>query len=273
MSVSGPQVDAAAVGAWSARVRAAWRTLTGGSSVGDEARPTLVACSGGADSAALAIILGEVPRARIVIAHVAHDLRPAELVNDDAAAVLGLARRLGRPCVLLDAPVGPGNAEAEARRSRYAALERAAVRLGIGSIATGHHCHDQFETMVMALLRGGSPGAVAGMPPVRDSGAPGVRLLRPMLSADPAGAGAVCRAFGLKPRTDHTNADPAFLRARMRRVTLSELAEQTEGLAERLATSRERLLARSESGQVPRSAKNERTSASSRSSSATLDTL
>ncbi|MGP1272506.1 MAG: tRNA lysidine(34) synthetase TilS [Phycisphaerales bacterium] len=261
--------------AWARAVRLAWRRLTGGPDAPDESRPTLVAISGGTDSAALAIALASVDRARVGLVYLAHGLRPAEFVADDIEAVRGLAATLRRPVVIESVRVPEvGNAEANARGARYTALHRLAESAGYRFVATGHHALDQWETMIGAVLRGGSAGAIAGIRPQRPLG-PSVDLIRPALEQLPQASREVCRSIGYRPRTDHTNADPARLRGAMRTKTLHDLAKGVDGLGARLARTAELMasIANTQPPREERSAKNERTSSSSRSSSETCDTL
>lgn len=115
VGVSGSSSEAAS---WIRGVRAAWRELSGGSGIADALRPTLVAVSGGADSAAVAIALGSIAEARIVLGHIVHDQRSAELVHDDRVAVAELGARLGVRVVVEHVRSGEGNAEHAARRAR-----------------------------------------------------------------------------------------------------------------------------------------------------------
>lgn len=229
------------IGPWIRRVRGAWRELTGGANRPDSARATLVAVSGGADSAALAVALGTLADARIVLGLILHDLRPAELVEDDRRAVEALAQSLGLRLLVEHAAAREGNAEHGARRARYAALERLAAQSGCRHIATAHHGWDQAETVLMALCRGGSADALVGIRERRASGTAGVDVIRPMLACDPRDAHRVCRALGYAPRTDATNADPARARARFRARVVPHLALEHPDLGAQLRSSASQL--------------------------------
>jgi len=215
------------------RLRASWRGLTGGGAVRDAERRTLIACSGGADSSALALALGGV-RVRPVLAHVVHDLRPeAEVLSDrDAAAVL--ADRMG--LVFAEARVRvaarAGNAEGNARRARYAALDELAAEHECPYIATAHHADDQLETVLMRLVRGSGPRGLAGIHPTRRLGH--ATLVRPMLTLTRAECRSLCGEFGWAWREDATNADEDRTRAAIRARVLPELKRLAPGVERRI---------------------------------------
>ena len=129
-------------------------------------QPVLVACSGGADSLALAAAVAfEAPRAGVPGG--GGDRRPR------AAGRLGRrGRKPPRPCCATSAStrspssgceVGrDGGPEAAARTARYAALRTAAGEHG-ARIALGHTLDDQAETVLLGLGRGSGPRSVAGM--------------------------------------------------------------------------------------------------------------
>jgi tRNA(Ile)-lysidine synthase len=156
-------------------VSRAWRELTGGLTRGrDSQRRTLIACSGGADSSGLAIALASAvskPRMQFVVAHVVHDMRAEDEALADRDATKGLAARLGLEFVESRVRLRglSGNAEAVARRLRYAALKQLAEDHGCGFIATAHQADDQLETMLMKLIRGAGPRGLAGVAPSRDA--------------------------------------------------------------------------------------------------------
>ncbi len=208
----------------------------------DALRTTLVAVSGGADSAALAIALATLSGSRIVLGLVLHDQRPAELIHDDRVAVGTLASRLGVRVVTDHARGGEGNAEHAARSARYARLDRMARSLGCRFIATAHHAYDQTETLLLAMVRGGSPEALIGIHRSRRySDASAVQIIRPALKLMPQGAARVCEEHGYTPRLDATNRDPARARARLRHTVAPQLAHATPNLGEMLARTVSRL--------------------------------
>lgn len=221
------------------RILADARRLTGGSRTRDPERPTLLACSGGADSSALVLAIAASP-IPAVVAHVLHDLRPPEQAEADRDAARRLAERCGLPFAEARVQVRdlPGNAEANARRARYGALARLASEHACRFVATGHQADDQAETLLMRLLRGAGPEGLSGVRP-RRSLAPGVALVRPMLRITRPEAEAICRAAGWAWREDLTNRDTARLRAAVRHTVLPALRTLRPDAAVRLAAAAE----------------------------------
>jgi tRNA(Ile)-lysidine synthase len=218
----------------------AWRALTGGRKVRDHARRTLVGCSGGADSCALAITLAAATD-RLVIAHVVHDLRPrAEaLVDRDAAAALAAA--LSLPFVEQEVRVrsAGGNAEASARTLRYRALAELARRHDCPFVAVAHHADDQLETLLMRLIRGSGPRGLSAVRPKRVLGENGPLLVRPMLGVTRADARAICARAGWTWNHDASNDDLSRLRAAVRAGPAALLCGLAPGAAPRAAQSAE----------------------------------
>jgi len=230
---SASRLRAALVGvrrdAASREVARRWRTLTGGS-------PSALACSGGADSTALALVvaahgLGE----GTTLAHVVHDLRPRSEALADRDFARALAASLGLAFDEREVAVPTGeNAEGAARRLRYAALVEMARARGCGLVATAHHAEDQLETMLLALVRGAGARGLSGMRPTRRL-ADGVALIRPMLHVSRADAERLCALAGVAWRVDATNADESRARAALRGRVLPALEALRPGTALRAA--------------------------------------
>jgi tRNA(Ile)-lysidine synthase len=175
----------------------------------------LAAVSGGPDSIALLSVLFELSEGwgiEVEAAHYNHRLRGAEADRDQACAQT-VARQLGVPFhVGMSAQARPRkNVEEGARAERYAFLFELAKRLGCTRIATGHTLDDQAETVVMRLLRGSGPGGLTGIVPVRSDG-----VIRPLIECDRAMVLAYLRDRNLPSCEDSMNADPRFLRSRVR---------------------------------------------------------
>ena len=239
------------------RIVLAWRRLTspGPSRRAGSGRPTLVACSGGADSTALVLALAAA-RAPIVVAHVVHDLRAREDALRDRDAVARLCESLGIEFAEAEVRVPRArgvNLEAGARQERYRALAALARARNIRWIATAHHADDQLETLLMALLRGSGVQGLGAMSPTRtlgddqgdrgDRGEPGgrLRLIRPML--DPGAAisrsdcEAICRRAGVSWCVDATNAETSRLRAGVRAQVVPALVKLRPKAAVRAAAT------------------------------------
>ncbi|MDQ1659764.1 MAG: tRNA(Ile)-lysidine synthase [Cryptosporangiaceae bacterium] len=170
----------------------------------------LVACSGGADSLALAAATSFVaPRYGLVpgLLTVDHDLQDGSA--ERAADVADWAGELFGQVEILRVHVGTaGGPEAAARSARYEALGAAADRLGAAAVLLGHTEDDQAETVLLALARGSGARSLAGMAAVR-----GV-YRRPLLELPRAVVRAA--AEGLPVWEDPHNTDPRFARSRVR---------------------------------------------------------
>lgn len=127
----------------------------------------VVACSGGPDSTALALLLSRTRHelgTTLVLAHVHHGLRGAE-ADADAAFCEELARQLEAPFFVerLGPPPAGVSREAWWRQERYRVLEGVRCRSQAAAVATGHTLDDQAETVLLKLLRGSGPRGVAGI--------------------------------------------------------------------------------------------------------------
>jgi tRNA(Ile)-lysidine synthase len=136
----------------------------------------------------------------------------------DAERVRELARQLGAPFLLRkinNLNVRGAGLEAAARDARYAALAELARNGGAAVVATAHTRRDQAETLLLRLIRGAGPGALAGIRRRRPL-APGLELLRPLLDLPRAATEAYCRVRGLRWVDDPHNSDLVRARARLR---------------------------------------------------------
>jgi tRNA(Ile)-lysidine synthase len=204
----------------------------------------LAACSGGADSLALAAALAfEGPRHGLRAGGVTidHGLQP-ESAQQASRVTAGLAELGLDPVLAVRVTVArPGGGpypgpEAAARAARYAALDE--LPQAPAAILLGHTLDDQAETVLLGLARGSGGRALAGMAPA--SG----RYLRPLLAVRRAQTRAACAALGLVPWEDPHNTDPGYARVRVRQALLPVLEEQLgPGVAEALARTAAQLRA------------------------------
>lgn len=166
----------------------------------------LVACSGGADSLALALATAFVAeRAGLRAAAVCVDHRLREHSADEAARVAATCRELGLDPALTravrsDELAGRGGPEGAARSARYRVLEETAAELGAAAVLLGHTLDDQAETVLLGLARGSGARSLAGM-----RARTGL-WRRPLLTLRRSDTEAVCRAAGLEWVRDPTNA-------------------------------------------------------------------
>lgn len=166
----------------------------------------IVACSGGADSIALAAALHAVVKPmslELSMAHVNHGTRPSAWQDECVALRVAATFELPVDVVALDAVA---DSESEMRAARYTALEEIATRRGASVVATAHHAEDQSETVLLALFRGAGPEGLTGMPARRPL-ADGVDLARPLLRWAAEDLRAYCHAEALPYAVDPSNAD------------------------------------------------------------------
>lgn len=226
-----------------ARIRYAVRTALADVAASGGARgPVLVACSGGADSLALAEALAFESRhtgGRAGAVVVDHGLQPGS--EQVAAQAAERCRRLGLDPVLVvsvDVDVDAGHGvEAAAREARYAALAGVAERLGAVAVLLGHTREDQAEQVLLGLVRGSGARSLAGMPATR-----GI-FRRPLLGLPRADTRAACAAEGLAVWDDPMNEDDALTRVRARRALIDLERDLGPGVVAALARSAELLRA------------------------------
>ncbi|MBS1905282.1 MAG: tRNA lysidine(34) synthetase TilS, partial [Actinobacteria bacterium] len=203
----------------------------------------IVALSGGADSLALAAATAFEARAagiRVRSLTVDHGLQDGS--DRIAAEAAGKASALGidahvERVVVRTTGEGP---EADARAARYKVLRRVAQTEG-APVLLGHTLDDQAETVLLGLSRGSGAGSLQGMAPVRTD-EDGTTWIRPLLAVRREATRAACAAADLEPWDDLHNADPRYLRVRVRERVLPVLeTELGPGIAEALARTAEQL--------------------------------
>ena len=187
-----------------------------------------VACSGGADSLALAAATVECARSGAhagLTVHglvVDHGLQPASAAVAERAArqLLGLGCASAR--VLPVAADPERNVEATARAARYAALAAARPHPD-ALVLLGHTMDDQAETVLLGLGRGSGPRSIAGM---RELDPP---WARPLLGVRRATTREACAEAGIPTWDDPHNDDPRFRRSRLRAEVLPLLEDVLAG--------------------------------------------
>lgn len=181
-----------------------------------------VACSGGADSVALLLLVwAHWPerRRRLCVLHFDHRLRGAAARADAAfcerlAEALGVRWRRGEwKGARQDA------SEAEARAARHAFFTEELKRLRTRVLWLGHQQDDIAETMLMRLARGSGAAGLAAPRPVQRLGEERVNL-RPLLTLKKSEIVAELKETGAGWREDATNAAGDFFRNRVRRDVL-----------------------------------------------------
>jgi tRNA(Ile)-lysidine synthase len=198
----------------------------------------VTACSGGADSLALAFAARYVARRRdLKYAAVIIDHGLQQASADIAARVRDQLDKLGYHDVIItavevdkSAAVGP---EAAAREARYRALDTEA-RARSATVMLAHTLDDQAETVLLGLARGSGSRSLAGMAPRAG------HFVRPFLHIRRTTTEQVCAELGLDPWYDPHNADRRFTRVRVRETVLPTLeTELGPGVAEALARTAE----------------------------------
>lgn len=204
----------------------------------------VVACSGGADSLALAAATVHEARAggwRVVGATVDHQLQEGSAAQAarvvEQLAALGVDETLTARVTVAWEPGGEGP-EGAARRARYAVLEQVAEHSRAAVVLLGHTRDDQAETVLLGLARGSGARSLAGMRRAYDV------YRRPFLDLSRDDTVTACQVLGLDAWDDPHNSDPGYARVRVRRSVLPVLEEHLgPGVAAALARTAQQLRA------------------------------
>ncbi len=201
-----------------------------------------VGVSGGSDSLALALLLGDWAVARggrVFALTVDHGLR-REAAAEAAKVAAWLAGRPGieHHTLRWEGPSPRSGIQAKARAIRYRLLVDWCRAHGIARLAVAHHLDDQIETHLMRQGHGSGASGLAGMSALREID--GIRLLRPLLRVPKARLQASLQARGQAWIEDPSNRDRRFERVRLREVATSLDAAAYDRLLVELGTRRRR---------------------------------
>ena len=200
----------------------------------------IVACSGGADSLALAYALSkeaEKLSVKVVAVTIDHQLQANS--RNQAEVVLAQCASMGivsGEIIPVKVDITDGM-EASARRARYLALDEACKRHSATKVFLGHTQDDQAETVLLGLARGSGTRSLSGMAPVMG------KYIRPLLSITRRQTVAACEDAKLNPWHDPHNLDKQYLRVRVRLEALPVL-EATIGPGVSAALARSAALMR-----------------------------
>lgn len=208
----------------------------------------IVACSGGSDSAALALLCAANACTNLHLAYVRHGLRPATVERQEIAWVAALAASIGAQFHTTERPerlehLSRDGIEAAARHHRYQQLGAIAATVGATAVLTAHHRDDAAETALMWLASGRPIQEFAGIRASVVLG--GIAVYRPLLQAEHADLVRYTQVKGVEPCMDATNSDHRYRRNAVRQALnllrdthpslnagLAGLGQRTEPIAE-----------------------------------------
>lgn len=195
-----------------------------------------VACSGGADSLALAsaaLFEGKRAEVNVIACIVNHNLQEGSM--EVSLRTKGVLTEMGFEVVeVMDVHIHKGSIgmEAAARNARYGALTEFAEKHGATFTMLGHTMDDQAETVLLGLARGSGAKSIAGMPTLSPDG----KYLRPLLGITRKQTVSYCDDLGLEFWSDPQNLDTKFSRVKARLKVLPVLEQELgPGIAQALA--------------------------------------
>lgn len=179
-------------------------------------QPLWVAVSGGVDSMVLLHVLLELGHA-CHVAHVDHGLRGSESDADlrFVEAYCG-ERKIPFRSTRVDLAelISTGiSVQMAARKLRYAWFNELLVS-GPSFMATAHHADDAVETLLMDMMQGLGPQSWGAIPPRNGP------FIRPLLGVSRAEIIEYAEQHRVAFREDRSNADPKYLRSRVRHELL-----------------------------------------------------
>lgn len=180
-----------------------------------------IAVSGGPDSLALMLLAAEwavqaVKPVQLVVYTVDHGLRPEAVAETDFVADVAEKAGLTVRVLRWDGDKPKSGLQAAARQARYRLIGSAMTEDGVEVLMTGHHAHDQAETVLMRLAHGSGLtglGAMGAFGMVE-----GVRVFRPLLGIEPSSLHQLISAAGISAVADPSNTNADFERVRWRGV-------------------------------------------------------
>ena len=192
----------------------------------------LIGCSGGPDSVSLLDSLSRLAPGlglSLAVASFDHGLRAEAGAEVELVRSLAQDRGLDFFTARAVQDREPGRTDqAWARQARLAFLREAGERAGAHLIALAHTADDQAETVLMRLIRGSGVRGLAAM------GVLDGHILRPLLRLRRAQVMDYLARRSLPFASDPSNANPKYLRVRVRQTLLPLLEDENPRLVESL---------------------------------------
>ena len=177
---------------------------------------------------ALLLALRRLGFQKLIVCHLDHGLR-GKMSRGDAKFVTRQAELLGfdvesaRARTNDFAKATGRSLETAARDLRRAFFLECSKRRRCRHLLLAHHADDQVETCLFNFLRGSGAAGLAGMR--RDSTQNGLRIFRPMLEIPREEIDDFIAAYKIPFREDHTNAEVAHSRNRVRNIVIPAISQ------------------------------------------------
>ena len=200
------------------------------SSLPPKAHNVLVAVSGGVDSVVLLHCLCQLRQQlslRLKVIHLNHNIRRESTADADFVRDLCLQLQVECEIESYDVPrlaqEQKVSLEMAGRNARRQLFQRAAKKSNCDLVALAHHQDDQIETFMLRLVRGSGVAGLASMKVLNDN------LWRPLLHCSRAQIVDYAKHNNLSWVEDASNADPVYLRNRIRHKILPLLKDINPG--------------------------------------------
>lgn len=177
----------------------------------DSSRSYLLAMSGGVDSMVLGALLLRAG-VKIAVAHCNFKLR-GESSDADEQLVVNWAQKNQVPCYVKTfrlQSLGEKSIQEEARNMRYQWFFELLELHQLSAIITAHHASDNFETLIINLLRGSGAYGWSGVPLNEN------KIIRPLLFASKVQIEQYAEQNKIDFREDESNASDDYLRNKIR---------------------------------------------------------
>jgi tRNA(Ile)-lysidine synthase len=196
--------------------------------------PVAVACSGGPDSMALALMAqswAKAGKSKVVALIVDHGLRRESAKEAKQVGAWLKKQGIAHAILTWNGRKPVRNVQEAARKARYRLLSDYCKTHKIEGLLVAHHLEDQAETFLLRLARGSGVDGLAGMSAL--TGLYDVTLIRPLLGVPKAELLAYLAKRKQPFINDPGNENPAFDRVRMRKMlpALAEVGITPERLA------------------------------------------
>jgi len=199
---------------WSAEVRSELEQVQ------DETQKVGVACSGGADSTSvLLLIYSAYPklRKRMCVLHFNHRLRQ-EASDLDESFVQSIASKLNLSFISKRSQGSQKTDEGSLRDQRLDFFEEITHAEGLKFIIQGHHLNDVTESLLWRIPRGVSVDGLISPSPISQVGA--IRFLRPLLTISKSSILDGIQKCNIPWHEDVSNLENDYLRNRIRHSVL-----------------------------------------------------